>query len=224
MKNTAYTTLLLIIIIHLSLGATEVQARTDSHKETPRLNELFAKYRSKPVEGQNFWHLAPQDLYPGTVSFSGKSISDVTDDSFMYVPNTVWGTYIFKVTRLNPKPNSIDRPKYPSRRLRNMEMRFTELKDTVGDRQLSLNGRIVKIEDDGKRILITLPFIGEDVLCSFDIIESDPIEKLKLIISRNIPYGPHWRQVIDFYQVKCEKYPSLNDFLVYKLKQPKKSK
>jgi len=152
---------------------------------------------------QNCWFVPPEETQLGKISIGSREAPLIDAQSITMTPHCVWGRYVYKFTRLESKPNDLpipaEVPNWPH--ISSSRISFTDARK-AGNRLL-LNGEITKIEPDRKSFVGVFPFAGEDITFKIDITEAKPRELLPT--RRGIPYGPHWRQTFDFYQVKSDK-------------------
>ena len=193
-------------VLLLAVGVLSCHATGADAKKDPKLRSLWTKYRAQPLEGQNFWHLGAEDVYPGTITFTfpRKEIRACSKDSLVFTPFSTYGRYTYRLTRLAARPNdrkpqqvSPQRPHVASE-----QIRIEDAGRIAENQRLLLHGTIRKVEDGGRRLLGTFTFAGEDIDCRVDLIATKPGGPQPPPTMRSIPYGPHWRHAIDFYRAE----------------------
>lgn len=160
------------------------------------------------VQGdQNFWHLGPQDVRPGAITFSTKEILAAREDLLTFQPNSVWGEFTYKLTRLGGTPN--EQKAWPiqpdGRHVTCKSIRLADAGKVGKDQSLLISGEIAGIEENGGKLTGVFPFAGEDIQARLDLIGSKPGGPNPPPTIRNIPYGPHWRHRIDFYRAESDR-------------------
>jgi hypothetical protein len=69
---------------------------------------------------------------------------------------------------------------------------------------LGLNGTITCIDQEARLFTGLFQFAGEDVTARFEVIAAEPGGPDPAPTIRNIRFGPHWRQALDFYKAESD--------------------
>lgn len=159
------------------------------------------------VDGvQNFLYLAPQDVRLGPISFRTKRIVESTGESLTFVPNSAWGEFTLKLTKVAGKPNKMHGWRV-GRESKLVACRAITLADVAGlaeHQALLLNGEVTAVEDGGHKITVVIPFKSEDVTGQIELIASKAAGPKPPPTTRNIRYGPHWQHTFDFYRAESD--------------------
>ncbi len=147
------------------------------------------------VGNQNGWFVTPDDILPGDFTFSGK-VENVTAERFEMTPNSVWGRYTYRISRMGPAGAASEdlklRKVVPVR-----SIRFADLAKLTTDHTLLFSGKMVKISEDRKTFEAEMGFEGGPVHCRLELIG---VEEKKIPPDiRSMHYGPHWQHTMDIY-------------------------
>ena len=149
---------------------------------------------------QEFAVLAPQDVLPGGITFSG-AVSKVDGDGFKLRAKTSWGVYTYEVERQSEyAAESQVGPK------------FSQLGEAA-NKPVTLIGELDVVENQGQSLEGVFRFAGENVRLRLTLAEARPLADKAKPTRRNIRYGDHWRQAIDFYQAKSDRATPLWVFI-----------
>ncbi|MFP4056791.1 MAG: alpha/beta hydrolase [Candidatus Brocadiia bacterium] len=149
-----------------------------------------------PVVGnQNGWFVTPHDILPGSFTFSGK-VEEARADGFEMTPNSVWGRYRFRITRLGPA----DEPT-PDLKLRKVvpvrSIHFADLAKLTDEHTLLFRGTLTEIGPDRKTFTADMGFRDGPIACRLDLVKAE--EKTLPPDIRSMHYGPHWQHTMDIY-------------------------
>ena len=152
-----------------------------------------------PVVGnQNGWFVTPDDILPGEFTFSGK-VRDATADSFQMQPNSVWGRYLFQITRTGPA----DKPTADLKLRKVVSLRgihFADLRKLTDEHTLLFSGTLKEISANRKTFVAEMGFRDGPVTCRLELIQRE--EKGPVPDIRSMRYGPHWQHTMDVYYPK----------------------
>ena len=155
----------------------------------------------EPVAGhQNGWFISPHDMRLGRFGFSVAkgSLTNATDTSFEFRPNSVWGHYTYRATLkgADAEPTGLKigkRPHVSSRHLAFSEVAALEGTETG----LLIGGTVTAIDADRKGFDAEVAWGGKTVPCRFDLVKTEKEKRLPDFHS--VLYGPHWHQAYDVY-------------------------
>jgi acetyl esterase/lipase len=161
----------------------------------------------RAVEGnQNFWHLGAQDVQLGRITMSTRRIVEAGDDGLTLVPNSVWGTFTYRLRLDEGAEPATDaagsvptRPYVPSR-----SVHLADVGRLTDEQTLGLSGWLLKIAPDRRTLEGRFTFADGELACTLELIEAEPKGPEPQPTLRNVPYGPHWRHAIDFYRAESD--------------------
>jgi len=155
---------------------------------------------------QGFWHQWPDKIYDGRIGFTAKEI-DPIPDGFTFRAYNVYADCAYRATRVSSRPNDIK----PGDMDATKSMLFSRAfpmdklpRMTLKGQQFHLPAEISDVKEDGSAFTAVFTFAGEDVTCKVERtqykVTKDPLPDI-----REMRYGPHFRQTIDFYKAKSDK-------------------
>lgn len=170
----------------------------------------------KPTRGnQKFWYRAPQDLIQGELSMSAV-ILDRTEDSLTLRPKSEWGKFKYKMVRTEADTNdnkSVPLSDMKAGKLRMVrQLEFSDVK-AEPEETYHFHGTIHKVKNGGRTVIATFPFGGEDITFRMELLESEPSGPTPPPTIRNMYYGPHVRNNIDFYKAESDEPTPLVVFI-----------
>lgn len=154
---------------------------------------------------QKFWYLAPRDVVPGPIVLNCE-VAEGSDDALTVVPGSEWGRFTLRFTRRDAAPNTqVSQPVDPDRELvRAAAIRFADAGTVGGKQRLLLQGTVETVEQEGKRLTGVFPFAEEDITFAVELVSSEPGGPQPPPTVRNLGFGPHWLQRIDFYRAESD--------------------
>ena len=154
---------------------------------------------------QGFWHEWPDKIYDGPLHFTAKEIES-TPGGFTFRTYNVYAECAYKATRVsgNPNTNKPGNLDATNRMLSAKAFPMDKLpKLTVKDQQFHLDATVSGVSADGGAFTAVFVFAGEDVTCKVERTEFK-ITKNPEPDLRDMRYGPHFRQTIDFYKAASD--------------------
>lgn len=155
---------------------------------------------------ESFCDQWPDRIYAGKMKFSAKEVAS-TPEGFTFRPDNDYGNVAFKATRISSVANKT-KPGDGNATMLSLDARafpLDKLPKMTGEKQrLSLGADISDVREGGAAFTAAFAFAGEDVTCKVERTEYkvtiNPVPDI-----REMRYGPHFRQTIDFYKAKSAK-------------------
>ncbi len=158
----------------------------DKYCKAPTETRWAIPTPTQPVAGnQNGWYVTPYDLRLGSFGHAaGKGkVSEVSDKAIVYVPNSVWGRYTWK---LSPDGDAEGFAAWAGQFSTAKGFRFGGEVTEIGPNRKVFKARIAVKRDAAPSLPVTLEFLN---------VENE--KRLPDVHSRL--YGPHWRHTYDVY-------------------------
>lgn len=147
----------------------------------------FAPARPEPVLGrQDFAILRPHDIRRGEIVFKGELRRDPRGALLLQL-NSSFGEYAY---RLEPEPAEGPAAK--------------ALAGLPEAEKSELNGFVESVAEEGKQVRVRLELPAGEAAAVMRLASAQPRKGRPSPTYSNISYGPHWRQVIDFYQAMTD--------------------
>lgn len=148
----------------------------------------------------------PDKIFAGRMEFSATEIS-LTAEGFTFRPCNDYANVAFKATRVSSRPNN-NKPgdgDATKQYLDAQAFSMDKLPKMTGEKQrLKLCAEISEVKEEGAAFTAVFTFACEDVTCKVERTEykvtHNPVPDI-----REMRYGPHFRQTIDFYKAKSDK-------------------
>lgn len=153
------------------------------------------------VEGtQNFWFVTHHDVRRGNYMIGGKAENmTVPDaDTISFVPNSVWGDYIWTITYLSGTKIATG---YTSSNISGSRIGWNDFAALAGQSGIALNlkGTIMDTEPGGAFTATIELDTGDSTEITARFAPTVVSEKTPLPDQRSVLYGPDWRQTYDLY-------------------------
>ncbi len=164
----------------------------------------FATLAGAQTGVQNFHNLAPADVRPGRFAMEGVVLYGGVDGGwFKFKPESDWGSFSYRVTRLSATPGSLQAGEPPPRAAGAVvsgSIPWSAADAEGPSPRFWLEGEITAVNAGGGELEGNFAFKGEIVRLRLELLDNLFFGSNPAPSYRNVAYGPDPEQTLDFYR------------------------